>query len=126
MLTAAAAVFPLLIAIAVIYLLRLDRDKNIAFRLVQFITDDTTGKANTNSLGVVVALLVSTWVVYYETLAGRMSEWLLGLYLGLFVAGKLAGAAIVATQKVGEAKAQRPPEPAPAVSVRADTAKVES
>ena len=101
----AAWAFPALIALAVAYLWRLDQDPSTPFRLVQFVADDQTGRANSGSLAYVVALLVGTWIVYYETVAGRMSEGLLGLYLGTFVVGQVA--------RSGIAAAQRKPHPPP-------------
>lgn len=103
---AAAVAFPMLIAGAVLYLLMLDRDPG-TFRLAQFITDEN-GRGNSGSLAYVAALLVGTWLVYYEAISGRMSEGLLGLYLGTFVAGSVLRQGIGASERVGVAKAQRP------------------
>jgi hypothetical protein len=123
--SAAAWGFPVLIALAVAYLVKLDRDPTTPFRLVQFISDDQTGRANSGSLAYVAALLVGTWLVYYEAIRGRMTEGLLGLYLGTFVAGQVVRTGIAATQRVGQDKARRPPDPPPAVAVTAETATVE-
>lgn len=119
----AAAGFPLLIALAVGYLVHLDRRPDTSFRLVDFISDDR-GRANSGSLAYVAALLVGTWLIYYEALAGRMGEGMLGLYLGTFVAGQVLRAGVGAAQKVGEAKAARPaPEisPVKTATTQADT-----
>ena len=103
----AAWAFPLLIALAVFYLFRLDRDPAQTFRLSQFITD-SEGRGNSGSLAYVAALLVGTWAVYFEAISGRMSEGLMGLYLGTFVAGQVVRSGIVAAQRVGTAKAGNP------------------
>lgn len=104
----AAASFPLLIALAVGYLVHLDRRPDIRFRLVDFISDDS-GRANSGSLAYVAALLVGTWLIYYEALAGRMGEGMLGLYLGTFVAGQVLRAGVHTLGKAGEAKTAPPP-----------------
>ena len=101
--------FPALIGLALIYLLRLDRDASTRFRLVQFISS-ADGTANSASLAYVVVLLVSTWAIWVLVAQGALTEGYLVTYAGTFVAGGVARAA-VARPRPGAAPAD--PEPPP-------------
>lgn len=86
--------FVILIAIAVIYLFRVDRDESKPFKLIQFITNPD-GTGNSASLAYCVALLVSTWVIWAMQSAGTLTAEIFWGYTGTFVAGGVARAAIV-------------------------------
>ena len=101
--------FPALIGLALIYLLRLDRDARTDFRLVQFIAN-TDGTANSASLAYVVVLLVTTWAIWVLVVQGALTEGYLGLYAGTFVAGGVARAT-VARPRPGAAPADPAPPP---------------
>ncbi len=88
-----ALLFVGLVLAAVLYLFRLDRDPGIRFRLVHFITDHD-GFGNSASLAYVVALLVSTWALFYLTTHNRLEEWFFAGYIGVFVGGGVLRAAI--------------------------------
>lgn len=91
--------FPLLMLAAVLYLFRLDRDPANSFKLVQFVANQD-GTANSASLGYVAALLVGTWLAWYEAINGRMSEWMLTGYLGAFVLGGAVRALIGSRERI--------------------------
>ena len=101
--------FPALIGLALIYLLRLDRDATTRFRLVQFVANPD-GTANSASLAYVVVLLVTTWAIWVLVVQGALTEGYLGLYAGTFVAGGVARAA-VARPRPGAAPAEPAPPP---------------
>lgn len=112
-------VFPALIAIACTYVLRWDRDPKLAFRLVQFISLD--GKANSWALARVTGLLTTTWVVWYETLNGRLSEWLILAYLGTVFAASAWTAGTAAKERTAALNAERPiAEPQPGTKVNTE------
>lgn len=95
----AAWSLPALAALAVAYLLRLDRDPANPFKLWQFVCgpDD---KANTASLAYVAALAVSTWLLWFEALNGRLQEWLFAAYVTAFVLGGVARAKIGSAERM--------------------------
>ena len=88
-----ALLFVALIGLATLYLVRLDRDRSTPFRLVHFITEKD-GTGNSASLAYVVALLVSTWALFYLTTHNRLEEWFFSAYIGVFVAGSVLRAHI--------------------------------
>ena len=104
-----AWVFVVLVGAGVILMLRLDRDPKLDFRLVQFISVD--GQANSWALARVTGLLTTTWVVWYETLHGRLSEWLILAYLGTVFAASVWNSTTASKERVGLANAQRPQAP---------------
>ena len=105
---AAAWSFPALVLCGLIALWRFDRDPRSTFRLVQLVSDDKTGRANSGSLAYVTALLAATWAVWFESLHGRLSEWLVLAYIGPFVAGGVARQLTGSRERVGIAQSQRP------------------
>ena len=106
-----ALLFVALIGLAVLYLLRLDRDQSTPFRLVHFITDKH-GIGNSASLAYVVALLVSTWALFYLTTRHRLEEWFFATYIGVFVAGGVLRAHIGNRERARQDGAP-PPDQAP-------------
>ena len=105
-----ALLFIALIAVAVGYLVRLDRDTGITFKLVHFITNPD-GTGNSASLSYVVALLVSTWMLFYLTTHNRMQEWFFTGYIGVFVGGGVWRANISSKERI--ATQPQPPEETP-------------
>lgn len=80
-----AVMFPLLVIWGMAYMVRLDRADG-AWKIAQLFANPD-GSANGASTGWMVALAVGVWVVYFETVAGRMTDITLGLFMGTFVAG---------------------------------------
>lgn len=101
-----ALLFVALVLAAVVYLFRLDRDPAINFRLVHFIAD-RDGFGNSASLAYVVALLVSTWALFYLTTHNRLQEWFFAGYIGVFVGGGVLRAHIGSRERT--AALTRPP-----------------
>lgn len=97
-----AWIFALIVGAGVIFMLRLDRDPTLTFRLVQFISVD--GEANSWALARVTGLLTTTWVVWYETLHGRLSEWLILAYLGTVFAASVWTATTAAKERTEKVK----------------------
>ena len=94
-----ALLFIALIALAVGYLIRLDRDENITFKLVHFISD-RDGVGNSASLAYVVALLVSTWALFYLTTHNKLQEWFFAGYISVFVGGGVLRAGISSRERI--------------------------
>lgn len=107
-----ALLFVALIGLATLYLIRLDRDPSTPFRLVHFITD-RDGVGNSASLAYVVALLVSTWAMFYLTTRNRLEDWFFGAYIGVFVAGGVVRAHIGSRERAARQHATPPVPPSP-------------
>lgn len=87
--------FVALIAFGCLVLWRENRSTTSTFRVIQFVSaPDGTGSSA--SLAYVVALLVSTWYVWYETVNGRGSGELILIYTGVFVTGGVVRQGITA------------------------------
>lgn len=87
--------FVALVMFGCLILWRESKSQTSAFRVIQFVSGDD-GKGNSASLAYVVALLVSTWFVWYQTVNGRGSGELILIYTGVFVAGGVARQGITA------------------------------
>lgn len=87
--------FVALIAFGCLILWRESRSPASTFKVIQFVSGDD-GRGNSGSLAYVVALLVSTWYVWYEATAGRGSVELILAYTGVFVAGGVSRSGIAA------------------------------
>lgn len=103
-----ALLFVALILLAVGYLLRLDRDPHTPFKLVHFISD-RDGVGNSASLAYVVALLVSTWALFYLTTHNKLQEWFFTGYIGVFVGGGVLRASISSKERIAAQSRQQPP-----------------
>lgn len=113
-----AWIFVVCVGAGVILMLRLDRDTRLDFRLVQFISVD--GQANSWALARVTGLLTTTWVVWYETMHGRLSEWLILAYLGTVFAASVWNSTTAAKERIEKVKAQQPnadPQPVTAETI---------
>ena len=86
-----ALLFVGLVTACTVYMFKLDRDEAVKFKLVHFITDKN-GHGHSGYLAYVVALLVSTWTMFYLTTHNRLEEWFFAGYIGVFVAGGVARA----------------------------------
>lgn len=85
-------------------LYRLHRDKQSTFDLSDLIThNDKVDNAKFCQIG---AFFVSSWVIYYMTLKGQLTEWALGLYMGAWVGARVASlvATLMAKKPAEEAK----------------------
>ena len=102
-----SALFPVLIAISVLYLLRLDADPTCKFRIVQFITNPD-GTGNSASLAYCVVLLVMTWVFWAQVTWHELSDGFAAIYAGTFVAGGVWRASISAKERTAALNAERP------------------
>ena len=107
-----ALLFIALIALAVGYLIRLDRDDQITFKLVHFISD-RDGVGNSASLAYVVALLVSTWALFYLTTHNKLQEWFFAGYIGVFVGGGVWRASISSKERIAAQSQPQHQTPAP-------------
>ena len=107
-----ALLFVALVLAAVAYLFRMDQDRSINFRLVHFISD-RDGFGNSGSLAYVVALLVSTWALFYLTTHNRLEEWFFGGYIGVFVVGGVARNYIGSRERTAAASRAPDAEPPP-------------
>lgn len=56
--------------------------------LADFVSD-ATGRPDKYALGYVLALLVTTWVLWYLAVHDRLTEWYVTAYIGSFVAAGL-------------------------------------
>jgi hypothetical protein len=65
-------------------------DSTTRFDLTELITDSKTNRTSLMKLGQTLALLVSTWVLIYETREGRLTEWLFLSYMGIWSGANLA------------------------------------
>lgn len=101
----AAWLFVALVCAGVVFMVRMDRDTKLDFRLVQFISVD--GQANSWALARVTGLLTTTWMVWYETLHGRLSEWLVLAYLGTVFAASVWNSSTAAKERVAKARAEQ-------------------
>lgn len=108
-----ALLFIALIALAVGYLIRLDRDEQTPFKLVHFISD-RDGVGNSASLAYVVALLVSTWALFYLTTHNKLQEWFFAGYIGVFVGGGVLRAGISSKERIATQAQPQPTTPPPA------------
>ncbi len=102
-----SALFPVLIAIAVAYLLKMDADPSSKFKIVQFITNPD-GTGNSASLAYCVVLLVMTWVFWAQVTWHELSSGFATVYAGTFVAGSVFRAAISAKERTAALNADRP------------------
>ena len=84
-----------LIAFGCLVLWRESKSPASTFRVIQFVTGPD-GRGNSGSLAYVVALLVSTFIVWYETINGRGSDNLILIYTGVFVTGGVVRQGITA------------------------------
>lgn len=66
------------------FLWRLNRSDKTKFFFDDLLID-LDGKASTSKLAQVVALIASTWAFLHVTLAGELTEWFYGLYMGIWV-----------------------------------------
>ena len=56
-------------------------DKTTRFDIRDLLIDSTTKELSLYKVGQLAALAVSTWVLIHETRAGKLTEWLFGLYM---------------------------------------------
>ena len=66
------------------FLWRLNKSDSAKFFFDDLLID-TDGKASTSKLAQIVALIASTWAFLHVTLAGELTEWFYGLYMGIWV-----------------------------------------
>lgn len=104
--------FVVLVAAGIAFLVRMDRNPCLDFRLVQFVSD-ARGQANSWALSRVTGLITSTWAVWYETMHGRLSEWLVLAYLGAVFAASVWNAATVARERTAALTKDRPVSESP-------------
>lgn len=102
--------FCLLIAAAVIYLFKLDRDPSNPFKLVQLISTEA-GKADKYSIAYIGAFMVSTWMMWYLTVHDRLSEWAFGGYITAFVVGGVWKSSIASKERIAEMQIGAPTQP---------------
>jgi len=93
-----SVLFPMLIAVAISYLLRLDADPRSKFKIVQFITNPD-GTGNSASLAYCVVLMVMTWVFWAQVTWHELSDGFAAIYAGTFVAGGVFRAGISAKER---------------------------
>jgi hypothetical protein len=91
--------FVWMLAYFAIALWRLDQDKKNPFKLYQMISDQF-GRADKYAVIYVLMGIVSVWAVWYEAGNGRLTEWLLTVVLGAFVAGAVAKTITAAAERV--------------------------
>ena len=65
-------------------------DDQTRFDLTELLIDSKTQRVSLMKIGQALALLVSTWVLIYETRAGRLSEWLFLSYMTAWAGANLA------------------------------------
>lgn len=107
----AGYLFVVCVGAGVIFMVRMDRGPG-PFKLVQFIS--VNGEANSWALARVTGLLTTTWMVWYETLHGRLSEWLVLAYLGTVFAASVWNGNTAAKERMAALNAERTtPPPAP-------------
>lgn len=102
-----SALFGVIVAAAVLYLFRLDRDPRNTFKLVQFISTEG-GKADKYSLAYICVLIVSTWAMWYLTVHNRLTEWFFGGYITAFVIGGVWKSQIASKERIAEMKSEAP------------------
>jgi hypothetical protein len=56
-------------------------DKKTRFDVRDLIIDSATKELSLYKVGQLVALIISTWILIYETRAGKLTEWLFGSYM---------------------------------------------
>lgn len=78
--------FAITTALAALYFWRESANPKSTFRLIQFVTNGD-GTGNSASLAYTLSLLVSTWLLWYETINQRGSVELVLTYTGVFVTG---------------------------------------
>ena len=72
--------------VAAMYFWRESANPKSTFRLIQFVSNPD-GTGNSASLAYTLSLLVSTWLLWYETINQRGSVELVLAYTGVFVTG---------------------------------------
>lgn len=77
----------LMIVILLAILWRLNREDGVSFDLQDLFIDEK-GKASTSRIGVIVALLLSSWAFVHLTLNGMLTEWYAMVYMGSWVLNK--------------------------------------
>jgi len=65
-------------------------DKSTNFDIRDLLVDKRTKRLSLNKIGQFFALLVSTWVLIYETRSGRLTEWLFISYMVAWSGANLA------------------------------------
>ena len=65
--------------IAILFIVWQLSDKR--FDLREVLIDGGSGRVSLYKLGQVTALLVSTWILIFETKTGRLNEWLFTMYM---------------------------------------------
>lgn len=78
--------FPVLVALALLWVYRIDRDPANKFKVVQFLSHPD-GTADKYALAYVLVLLVGTWGVWYMFVTNRLTEWMWTSFIGAFVLG---------------------------------------
>lgn len=110
----AAWTFPVLIAVAVGYLIRMDRDPDNPFRLTHLISD-ASGQGHSGYLAYTGAFLVSVWALWYVVISGEDQRdytaaiTVLGIIVGAFVAGGVVRQGIGVVERARQAKNKVPP-----------------
>jgi hypothetical protein len=66
------------------FLWRLNRSEKAKFFFDDLLIDEV-GRASTSKLAQIIALISSTWAFLHVTLAGELTEWFYGLYMGIWV-----------------------------------------
>jgi hypothetical protein len=61
-----------------------------SYDLRYLITDDKTKQPSIHKMGELIALFVSTWMVVYLTIQGRINENYFSMYMGIWAASQVA------------------------------------
>lgn len=75
----------ILITIVLVKVSRSDDDLN----LLDLLKDEETHKISSSKFRILITTIVVTWAFIYETMAGRLSEWLFFGYLAAFVTDRI-------------------------------------
>jgi hypothetical protein len=78
--------------ILVVYSWHLDRSK--AFNISDLLVNARTGRFELFKLGQFICLMISSWIVIFETRSGRLTEWEFGGYMVAWAGANLINKAI--------------------------------
>jgi hypothetical protein len=90
--------------VACVFLAYWHLDKSSEFDVRDLLIDKRTKRLSLNKIGQFFALLVSTWVLIYETRSGRLTEWLFIAYMIAWSGTNLAN------KYLDKQKSQDPPQ----------------
>lgn len=96
----------ILVCAAVYVLWKAQHSRSNPINLADLLIDGSTQKTSLRKGGEAVALLATTWVLVYLTIAGKLTDWVFACYVGAWVSRTLLG--MLAQAKAGAMTAGKP------------------